>query len=280
LFSLQKIIVSLIFIFLSLKSFGGDPLSFRGSARESGMGGICPADNSLWSYFGNQAALAENKSVSFGINYDNKFFIRELGTRSIGLAFPCGRVSFGALYSDFGYSDFKRELYAVACGMKLSGNISGGVQIDYLTEKTVYEFYRNKEILTCEAGLIYTPGDNLRATIHIFNPLPATIYKSDLPSELRTGLTASLAKDLTVSAELKMRMGQTLVVRTGLEYELFRKFRIRTGFSSENTSFSFGFGYETGAARVDMGFASHDRLGLTSGISAVFDLKNFNHKKQ
>ena len=79
-------------------------------AGEAGMGYVCVMKYGFWSSFHNQALLANNNSFSFGINYENRFSIKELGTRSAGLIIPAGKASLGAVYSHFGYSDFKSEI--------------------------------------------------------------------------------------------------------------------------------------------------------------------------
>jgi len=278
LFSLQKIIVSSFLVFLSAEGFSGDPFSLKAGAREAGMAGVCVMNNDLWSSFNNQAGLAFNKTLTFGFNYENRFTIKELGIRSAGLVIPAGRVSLGAVYSNFGYADFRRELIGVACGMPFSDNIAAGVQIEYFSEKTIGE-YHNSQILTCEAGIIMTISENVKTGIHLVNPVPNSLRRSDLPSELRAHLGMNLSKELFAAVEAKMKTGQKLVIRTGFEYEAAKKFIVRGGFSTENNSFSFGIGYSAGPARVDLAFATHEKLGITSSISMVFDIKSINRKE-
>jgi hypothetical protein len=278
LFSLQKIIVSHLLFFLSLNCLAGDPFCFKESARETGTGGICLLDNDIWSSFKNQASLAFNNSINFGFNYENRFGIKELGTGTACLSVPYGKVSLGAIYSRFGYSDFRRELFGAGCGMILSKVISGGIQIDYLTEKAIGE-YNNPGILTCEAGVILSINEHLKAGIHLFNPIPNSLRRSGLTSELETSVVIKLNESLSAAAEIKMRMGEIMFIKTGFEYDAYRKFKVRGGFSSENNSFCFGIGYEAGPARIDIGFASHEKLGITSSISMTFDIKSFNRKE-
>jgi hypothetical protein len=277
LFSLQKIIVSLFLVFLSALGYCGDPFSLKTGAREAGMAGVCLMNNDLWSSFNNQAGLAFNKSFTFGFNYENRFAIKELGVRSAGLVIPAGKVSLGVVYSNFGYSDFRRELIGLSSGMPLSDNIAAGVQIEYFSEKTIGE-YHNNQILTCEAGIIMTVSENAKAGIHLFNPVPNSLRKSDMPSELRTDLGMNLSKELFAAVEARMSTGQKLIIKTGFEYEAAKKFMIRGGFSTENNSFCFGTGYDAGPARIDLGFATHEKLGITSSISMIFDIKSINRK--
>jgi hypothetical protein len=277
LFSLLKIIVSLCVVFVSFEASAGDPFCYKAGARETGMARVCIITSDPWSSFSNQAALAFNKSVSFGVNYENRFAISELGTRIAALILPAGTVSLGAVYSYFGYSDFRRQLVGIACGMPLSRIISAGIQIDYFSEKTIGE-YQNSQIVTCEAGVIVNASEKVKLTMHVFNPVPNSLRKSDMSTSLNVGAMVTLNKELSAGIETVIGTGQKLILRTGFEYEVAKKFIVRGGFSSENNSFCFGFGYEAGPAKVDIGFATHERLGFTSSISIIFDLKKGNRQ--
>ena len=278
-FSLQKIIVSLFVVILSVKGFAGDPISITAGARQTGMAQVCVMNSDLWSSFHNQAGFAFNKSFSFGLNYENRFSIKELATRSAALTFRTGRVSLGAVYSYFGYSDFRRQMTGIACGMPLSNTIAAGVQIDYFSERTTGE-YNNNQMLTCEAGIIISPSENLRLGIHVFNPLPNSLRKSDMPTGLRAGAGVCLSKELFAGIETEMSTGHNLVIRTGFEYEAAKKFMVRGGFSTENNSFCAGIGYKAGMAMIDFGFATHERLGITSSVSIIFEMKSINRKER
>ncbi|MCX6255817.1 MAG: hypothetical protein NTV31_15270 [Bacteroidia bacterium] len=269
--SLLKISVSVFLIFLSLTASGGDPYRNSAGAGEAGMGYVCIMKSRFWSSFHNQALLAYNNSFSFGINYENRFSIRELGTRSVGFTIPGGKTSLGAVYSHFGYTDFRREMAGLACGLKLTDKISAGVQADYFSERTSGE-YDNNQSVTCEAGLLVIPSENIRIGIHLFNPVPNSIRKNYLPTRLRVGAGTNLNNLLFAGVEAEMSSGCKLIIRTGFEYEAAKKFWIRGGFSTNNNSFSFGLGYLIKVAQIDLGFVTHERLGVTSLISIVFKI--------
>ena len=269
--SLLKISVSVLFIFFSLAASGGDPYRPSAGAGEAGTGYVCIMKNGFWSSFHNQASLAYNNSFSLGFNYENRFNIKELGTRTAGITIPVGKASIAALYSDFGYSDFKRDMTGLACGMKLSKKISAGLQVDYFSEKTSGE-YDNIQFVTCEAGLLVTPSENLRIGLHIFNPIPNTIRKTYLPTSLRIGTGTNLNKLLFAGIEAEMSSGSKLIIRTGFEYEAAKKLWLRGGFSTDNNSFSFGLGYFVKIAQIDLGFVTHEKLGVTSSVSLIFKI--------
>jgi len=269
--SLLKISVSVLFIFFSLAASGGDPYRPSAGAGEAGTGYVCIMKNGFWSSFHNQASLAYNNSFSLGFNYENRFNIKELGTRTAGITIPVGKASIAALYSDFGYSDFKRDMTGLACGMKLSKKISAGLQVDYFSERTSGE-YDNIQFVTCEAGLLVTPSENLRIGLHIFNPIPNTIRKTYLPTSLRIGTGTNLNKLLFAGIEAEMSSGSKLIIRTGFEYEAAKKLWLRGGFSTDNNSFSFGLGYFVKIAQIDLGFVTHEKLGVTSSVSLIFKI--------
>jgi hypothetical protein len=109
--------------------------------------------------------------------------------------------------------------------------------------------------------------------MHVFNPVPNSVRKSDMPSGLSIGAAVSLNKGLFVGVETGIITGQKLFIRTGFEYEAVKNFQVRGGFSTENSSFSFGLGYLLKSMKIDLSFSTHDRLGVTSSVSIIFKIR-------
>ncbi|TAL66567.1 MAG: hypothetical protein EPN88_08225 [Bacteroidetes bacterium] len=267
--SLLKISVSVFFLFLHLTASGDDPYRPSSGAGEAGMGYACLMKNGFWTSFHNQALLANNRSFSFGINYQNRFSLKELGTRTIGVKIPAGKVSLGVIYSHFGYADFNRQMTGLACGMNLSDKISAGVQVDYFLERTSGEYNKNQSV-TCETGLLITPSENIRIGIHLFNPVPNFLRKTFLPTRLRVGVGSDLSKVLFAGVEAELSSGSNLIIRSGFEYEAVKNLWIRGGYITNNSSFCFGLGFLTKVAQIDIGFVTHEKLGITSSVSLIF----------
>jgi len=272
LFSLHKISVSVLFVFLSLYASGGGPYRISAGAGEAGTGYACITKTGFWSSFHNQAILAYNNSFSSGINYESRFSIGELGTRTAGLTIPAGDASIGVVYSHFGYSDFRREMAGVACGLMLSEKIAAGVQIDYFSEKTSGE-YNNSRLVTFESGLVISASENVRIGIHLFNPIPNSVRRRAVPLTLRVGSGIDLSKTLYAGVEAEMSSGKKLIIKTGFEFEAAKNMWLRGGFCTDNASFSFGLGYLIKIAQVDVSFATHERLGITSSASLIFKIR-------
>lgn len=270
--SLRKISVSFLSLFLFSSASGSDPYSFKAGAAESGMNFSCSMKPGFWSSFHNQALLPVYSKSSVGINYLNNFGISELGTRSAGFILHNTGATLGAFYSNFGYRDFRRHSVGLGCGIMFSDKISAGLQADFFAQKTPGQ-YKERRSLTFEAGILIMPSDKVRIGIHVCNPLPNSLRRNILPVSVRAGAGIYAGSSLFASAEAEMSTGRPLLLRTGFEYEAGKSFRLRGGFSTENYSFSFGAGYVLRDLRIDMGFASHQNLGISSSVSVIFNLK-------
>ncbi|MBN1108473.1 MAG: hypothetical protein JXA55_06865, partial [Bacteroidales bacterium] len=267
-YSLPRIIVSLLVFFSFHAAFCDNPYIIRGGPGEAGMGSVCIMRPGFWSSFSNQALLAHNRSPGLGFSYENRFSIPELGTATAAIVIPVAQSSMGITYSHFGYPEFRRSAVGAHCGLILSENISAGIGIDYFSEKASgdYESFRSA---TFEAGLFIRASEKVTAGVHLFNPLPNSLRKTFMPSTLRAGAGIRLNSMLFAGAEVEMTMGQKLILRAGFEYMPAKNISLRGGFCTENTSFSFGPGYMLRWLRIDLSFVTHERLGITSGASLI-----------
>jgi hypothetical protein len=269
--SLLKISVSVLFILSTSTASGIDSYRSPAGAAEAGMAYVCIMKTGFWSSFHNQANLGFNKSFSIGFNYENRFNIGELATRSAGLIIPAGKTSLAATYSHFGYSEFKRDFTGLACGMKLSEKISAGVQADYYSIRTSGE-YNNHQAITYEAGVVVLPTESIQIGVHFINLLPGSLKNKLLPTSLRVGAGTRLNKSVFTGIEAEMYTGSKLLIRTGMEYGVSKYLWLRGGYCTENNSFSFGLGLLAKFVQIDLGFVTHEKLGVTSSASLIFKI--------
>lgn len=271
-YSLHKIPVSIIFVFLFSSASGGDPYFPAAGAGEAGMGWSCVMKPGFWSSFHNQALLPFNRSAVAGIDYHGRFGISELSTKSAALVVPLEDACLGLIYSHFGYRDLARHSAGLACGLKLSETISAGVQADFFAEKTAGD-YREKRSLSFEAGLHIKLSEQTSMGIHVFNPVPGALRKDYLPSSVRVGAGLRLNRELIISAETEMSTDGGLDIRTGFEFDPVSSLRLRAGFCSQGNSFCFGVGYNVKLVLIDLGFSTHDMLGISTAASIIFSFK-------
>jgi hypothetical protein len=270
--SLLKISVSLLFLFLQLTASGQFPAGTGAGADEAGMGYACIMKRGFWPSFKNQALLAVNTGPCAGFSYENRFGIKELGTRTIAILIPAGKAASSASWSSFGYPEFRRDVAGLGCGLTLSEKITAGVQVDYCSERTSGE-YNREQYITFEAGLAFFPSGDITIGIHIFNPLPDRFRKKSRPTVLSAGAGIELGSVLFAGLEAEMITGHVPDIRTGFEYKVVKKLWIRAGYGTMHNSFCFGTGYQYGKAKLDAGFSTHDRLGVTTTVSLTFKIR-------
>lgn len=270
--SLHRFTVSCILFFSFLNASADDPYRFTAGAGEAGTGYSCISKEGFWTSFHNQANLGFYKTISFGACYEDRFSIHELSTRTIAIIVPAGNVSIGSTYSHFGYSDLSRNSGTLSCGLKISESIYAGAQIDYFNERTAGE-YSNTQQITGETGVIFLLNTNTHLGIHVFNPFRGITGNKSLPTTLNAGLSYQLAQDLFTGIETEITTGRSLVVRTGFEYLAGNKVLLRGGFITGNNSFCFGIGYRQKTIIADIGFITHDRLGITPSASVIVTLR-------
>lgn len=270
-FSLHKISVLFLFVILSLPATAGNPYRFTGGAAEAGAGYACAGKQDFWSSFHNEAILGINRSFSAGVCYENRFSLAGLSSRSGAVIIPAGRASLGGLFSDSGFEALRRHSFSMACGLPLNKNISTGIGIDYFIENCP-SGYTDRMFITFGAGLLITVPGNIRIGIHVFNPLPGSLRKVNLPMTLKAGVAFVPDPRLYAGLEAEMSTGSNPVIRTGFEYGASDRIWIRGGFMTENSSFSFGIGYRLKAMKLDIGFLTHEKLGITSSVSMIFSL--------
>ncbi len=238
-----------------------------------GMGSLCITGKGLFASAVNPALLALNSQARAGISYENRFGIKELGIKTAGASIPSGRTTLGAFLSGAGYSEFSRFSSAAGCGMKLGETLRAGIMINYHNERTSSE-QLNNHYLTFEAGFLADLTEKTFFSVAVYNPVPNSLRENNLPSTIITGAGVVLSQAVFLGAEAELTTGMPLAVRTGFEYLIVNYLTLRGGFNSRNNSFSFGLGYNSGNTIIDMGFASHEKLGVTTSISLEFIIRN------
>jgi hypothetical protein len=120
---------------------------------------------------------------------------------------------------------------------------------------------------------VFLPSENIRLGMHFFNPIPGSWRKNNLPVTISTGAGIELSETLFAAIEAEMSTGSNIDIRTGVEYQAVKKLWLRAGFGTLNNSFCFGTGYQFGIVTLDLGFSTHDRLGISSAVSLIFKIK-------
>ena len=269
---LQKVILTLAFLVVSVAVSSQSIYRLSAGARQVGLSYATVTTSGFWSSFHNQASLAEIDRLSIGLNQDNRFGIAELSNKTFAFILPKGNGALGAVYSYYGYSEYNRHTAGLSYGMKLGQKLSIGVQADLFSTRGAGD-YANTNELTFEAGLLFIPIERLRIGLHAFNPLPNSLRDREMPTVVRLGTGYYFSNSFMATVVLESDNTGVTVVRVGSEYEILSNFFVRGGFMTEPLGYSFGLGYSGNIFQGDLGFITHENLGLSPSLSIVIFLR-------
>ncbi|HUS85939.1 MAG TPA: hypothetical protein VMW76_01770 [Bacteroidales bacterium] len=270
--SLPKLFFAVIIAGITFPAHSQNPYTLTAGARQAGLAYTCIATDGFWSSFHNQASLGFMRKLSLGINQDNRFGIAELSNKTFAIIYPSGYGSLGGVYSYYGYSEYNHHTAGLSYGMKLGPNIAAGVQVDLYSTRAATD-YENTNELTFEAGLLYKPIPVLSLGLHIYNPLPNSIREYDMPTIMRLGTSYFFSQAFMTTVEFEYNNTGTNVYRAAMEYEPIENMFLRGGIMSNPLGYSFGLGYSGRVIQANLGFITHENLGLTPSLSIVIFIR-------
>jgi hypothetical protein len=220
----------------------------------------------VFSFIGNQAALADIEKPMFGLYGERRFLLDEMGMYQLAAAFPAGRGVFGLSATYSGFSGFNEALGGMAYAHRLGKNASLGLQVSHYSCR-VPGIAQVGTIQVEAGGLIrVTPG--LSLGLQFVNPAGGIPMKSGekLPVVFRLGFGYDASEKFFVGGELVKEENQPLCLMTGFQYHIDRRFYARAGFSTSNTIGFLGFGWSWNGWRMDASASHHPYLGITPGL--------------
>ena len=229
----------------------------------------------IWAAFNNQAGLADIRNISAGLIYENKFLLKELGTKAGVFALPVNKGTFALSFSQFGFNLYNENKVGLAYAMPLSKNFNAGVQIDYLLTQLA-EDYGRKGVFTFEIGLMAKINEKWHMGAQIYNPaqVKLTDYVEErVTSYIRFGMTYIFSKSVNLVAEAEKDINYKPLFRLGVEYQIVDNIYVRTGVASNPSIFSFGFGVNLKNLKIDFGTSKHTSLGYSPALSLMYNFK-------
>jgi hypothetical protein len=243
-------------------------------ARGMAMGNASVTFRDINSAFSNQAGLAHLEGMAFTLGAERRFLLADINSYSAAFAYPTQSGTFGLALNYFGFSAYNEQRIGLAYGRKLLDNLSIGAQVDYLS--TRIEEYGNTSNVTFEVGLQATLLKNAVLAAHVFSPIRQDIVTDEpIPTVLKVGIGYTPSDKVTLSAEMEKDIDFDPVFKAGIEYYIVDALALRTGFSSNPSQNSFGFGLRLKSGlHIDVAAAYHYQLGVTPMFSISYQAKN------
>lgn len=229
-----------------------------------------------WTAFHNPAILTVIQNTSVSINYENRFELKELSTKSVSIAFPTKLVDLGLAMSHFGYSQYNEMQAGLGLARSFSSKFSMGVQFNY------YSVYLSptvgsKGTLVAQVGLLSEVLPRFFVGFHAFNPaqtnIKVGITEKRIPSVFSLGSSYYFTDKLIWVAQLDKEVDYDLQWRTGFEYELIKELSVRMGGYGSPFVPSLGVAVQLKKLQLDVNVERHPVLGINSICELGYSFK-------
>ncbi len=257
----------LLGLFGHLSAQNGD---YTMGARSSSLGGATVSIADEWAVFNNVAGLGDQRATSALISYQNKYGIASFNTFGAALIKP---LSFGvSALSAYKFGDdlFSEQKLAFSFADQI-GIVSLGTAINYIQYKIADVGSRG--LFSIDFGGIVSFGDLFHFGAFISNinqAMVSNFENENLPTIMRAGFSYYPLERIVFNVEIRKDLDFDEQFRTGIEYNFFKKFYARTGFSTQPFHSSFGLGFRPNKVLVDYAFSSNSNLGDVHEISVIY----------
>ena len=273
--AMKKTLLLISAIVLTSRLFAYDVVNPIGG-RATAMGGTSVASRGLWAMQNNPAGMAGLEKISFGLYYENFWFLPEAAYKSAAFALPVKFGCLGLSFNQFGSSKYSENKFGLAYAKDFGQYLQIGLQLDYML-LNIGSDYGKQSAVTFELGIQSQVTDKLRLGTYIFNPvniaLRQSINQERMPIVFRFGMAYQFTKDFVGQCEIEKNTDHEGVsLRGGLEYEALKDFYLRAGLQTNPGLLTFGLGYEIKFARIDVAAQLHEALGAAVQIGMIFNI--------
>lgn len=272
----MKKLLLLIILIISYSTVFSYDLIHPIGGRAASMGGSSVASQGLWAMQNNPAGVANLKKLSFGLYYENRWFLPESAYKCATFALPTTFGCLGLSFNQFGSWKYNENKFGLAYAKDFGRYLQIGLQLDYLLLK-IGNDYGKYSAVTFELGIQSQVTDKLTLGTYVFNPInfrfEQTLNHEKLPIVMRFGMAYKFTKDFIGQCEIeKDTEREGISLRGGLEFEAVKNFYIRAGVQTHPGIFSFGLGYVVHFAQINVAAQLHNELGASMQIGMIFSI--------
>ncbi|PIV58169.1 MAG: hypothetical protein COS14_11010, partial [Bacteroidetes bacterium CG02_land_8_20_14_3_00_31_25] len=273
--------ISLLFGFFVITNAKAGDEHFPIGARQAGMGSSGVAFPDLWSVTHNPAGLTLLTKPTFGLFYENRFALKELGLKAGAFAYPTSSGVFAIDLMQFGYSKYNESRVGLAFAKSIGKRFSLGIKFDYLNTYFAEE-YGNKGTAIAEIGFLAQPANHFYIGGHVYNLSRSKIaeYNDErVPTIITFGIAYEFSEKVLSTIEVEKDIEYKPIYKVGVEYKFMENLFIRAGVTSNPNQMSLGIGYAFKRIKADISFSSHQILGISPHIGFSYEFGNTTSKK-
>jgi hypothetical protein len=223
----------------------------------------------------NPAGLATNRILQFGLHYQNRFMLHELGVQSICAAIPVRRGSFAVRINYFGTNALNESKFTVSYGHSINSWLAAGIDLNY-HYLSIQALNEKRSAITGNIGFVIKPIEELSIGINYLNPANIGYnydYRNESATSLQAGISYNEIGKFLIAGKVNWVDFRWIDVAMGAEVYLTGNLIVRGGIKIPSSlSYSFGTGLYYSWIRFDMGFEQHPVLGLSSSASIIIQI--------
>ena len=273
---MKHILLTCIFLFVFVPIIFAWDIATPVGSKTNSIGNCSVALSEFWSCHNNPAGFADYNNIAVGLSYENRFLLKELAYKNIGVIIPFNIGVIGITASQFGYNHYNENLIGLGLSRSFGPNLKIGLKLDYIFLKHSID-YAKIQTVTFELGIQYHINKSLCLGAYIFNPINVklkTFNKERIPIIMRIGLSYFVKEDFLITAEIEENFENNFSYRFGLEYEIYKKLFVRSGFQLKPEIFTFGFGYDYNWFTIDISAHMNQVLGASLSCSFIYKIKD------
>ena len=229
-----------------------------------------------WSAFQNTAALAHVENIEVAAQYENRFMMKELSTRSVQAGFNAKYVNVGLSFSYQGYSLYNEMITGLGIARNFSDKFSMGVQFDYYTAYfPANEESRYRGALLAQFSVASTIFPKLTVGFHTFNPFQTNIRteysEKRIPSIFSIGTNYAFADNLIWLTQIDKEVSSNFRFASGFEYTMIKELTFKLGaYGVDYLVPCIGFGLHLGNFHFNLNGELHPLLGLNTAANLKY----------
>lgn len=263
----QRYLTVIILLSLSWATFGQIAPVVPSS---TSIAGTAVAVKDEWSAFHNPSALAHIDKAEVSVQYENKFMISELSTKSIQAGLNAKYANIGIAYSYYGYEMYNEMLIGMALARNFGDKFSMGVQFDYYTAYfAAQEESQYRGTVLGQVGVSAQLSPKLTIGFHTFNPfqthIKTTYSEKRIPSIFSIGTNYQFANNFRWLTQIDKEASSDFRFASGFEYTMLEKITVKVGaYGSSYLIPAMGLGIKWGNIGFQLNGELHPILGLNT----------------
>lgn len=232
------------------------------------------ANTDTWSAFQNPAMLGYISGAEIGLQYENRFLLHELSTKSVSLGLRSNLLNTGLSFSHFGYSQYHEMMVGLAFARNFSDKFALGVQFNYYTAYFAStRSYRGA--FFPQIGISYQFSSAFSIGFNAFNPIQTKmdteLTTKHIPSLFSIGTDYHFSSDFAWRTQIDKELSSNYRFATGFEYQMLHSISVKLGAYHANYLVPcLGVGFKAGSFLFDLNCELHPILGLNTMAGLKF----------